>query len=96
MRSHCRHKRALIICESTYCTYNIGIGEVVRIVVGKAIMKTCTARQDLMDAIGSLQLCAGQDAGCEASVHAMTRVFDEKDTEAMIFVDASNATQQTS
>ena len=26
---------------------------------------------DLQEAIGSIQLCAGQDAGCEAALHAM-------------------------
>ena len=34
---------------------------------------------------------AGQDAGCEAAVHAMSNIFQEESTEAMIFVDASNA-----
>ena len=67
----------------------IGIGEVARRIIGKAVMKT--TKQDLQRAVGSLQLCAGQDAGCEAAVHAMTRIFSEENTEAMIFVDASNA-----
>ena len=48
-------------------------------------------KYDLQDAVGTIQLCAGQDAGCEAAVHAMERVFADKDTEAMILVDASNA-----
>ncbi len=30
-------------------------------------------------------------AGCEAAVHAMERVYAEEDTEAMILVDATNA-----
>ena len=67
----------------------IGIGEVVRRIIGKAIMRS--AKQDLQAAVGSLQLCAGQDAGCEAAVHAMSNIFQEESTEAMIFVDASNA-----
>ena len=50
-----------------------------------------TVKQDLQDAVGSLQLCAGQDAGCEAAVHAMSSIFDDDSTEGMIFVDASNA-----
>ena len=45
----------------------------------------------LQNAVGSIQLCAGQDAGCEAAVHAMAQIFDDNETEAMIFVDASNA-----
>ena len=47
-------------------------------------------KHDLQNAVGSIQLCAGQDAGCEAAVHAMERVFADEDTEAMILVDASN------
>lgn len=54
--------------------------------VGKVVMKT--TKQDLQEAIGSIQLCTGQDAGCEA-VHAMMNTFTEGDTEAMVFVDAS-------
>ncbi len=67
----------------------IGIGEVARRIIGKAIMKI--AKSDLQKSVGSLQLCAGQDAGCEAAVHAMSLVFKAEETEAMIFVDASNA-----
>ena len=46
---------------------------------------------DLQDAVGTIQLCTGQDAGCEAAVHAMEQIYADDDTEAMIFVDASNA-----
>ena len=67
----------------------VGVGEVVRRIIGKAIMRV--VRQDLQDAVGSIQLCAGQEAGCEAAVHAMRTIFDNDDTEAMIFVDATNA-----
>ena len=44
-----------------------------------------------MDAAGSLQLCAGQDAGCEAAVHAMREIYDDEATEGILLVDASNA-----
>ena len=48
------------------------------------------AKYDVQNAVGTIQLCAGQDAGCEAAVHAMEHVFAEEDTEAMILVDAFN------
>ena len=67
----------------------VGVGEVVRRVIGKAVMRI--VKRDLQDAVGSIQLCAGQDAGCEAAVHAMECIFAEDDTEAMILVDATNA-----
>ena len=49
-----------------------------------------TVKHDLQDAVGISQLCVGQVAGCEAAVHAMTRIFAEDDIEAVILVDASN------
>ena len=46
----------------------IGIGEVLRRVVGKAILHVISA--DIQEAAGGLQLCAGQDFGIEATIHA--------------------------
>ena len=67
----------------------IGVGEVLRRIVGKAITKI--AKLDLLESMGPLQLCAGQNAGCEAACHAMSKIFDDDTTEAVIFVDAANA-----
>ena len=44
-----------------------------------------------MECAGSLQLCAGQKAGCEAADHAMKEIYEEAETDAVLFVDASNA-----
>ena len=38
--------------------------------------------------IGSLQLCSGQDAGCEAVVHSMHDKFATNKTEVVLSVDA--------
>ena len=43
------------------------------------------------EAAGPLQVCAGQDGGCEAAVHAMRSVFQAPETEAVLLVDATNA-----
>ena len=67
----------------------IGVAETSRRLVGKAIMTII--HQDVQAAAGSLQLCAGQPAGCEAAVHAMRTLFAETDAEAVLLVDASNA-----
>ena len=67
----------------------IGIVEVLRRIVGKAAMSAVSG--DVKAAAGSVQLCAGQDAGVEAAVHAMRSVFEDERTEAVLLVDASNA-----
>jgi len=46
---------------------------------------------DVLQAAGPLQLCAGQPAGCEMAIHAMRKVFDSSDSEAVLQVDATNA-----
>ena len=67
----------------------IGVGKVVRGIVGKAVL--ATLKMDILEAAGPLQLCAGQDAGCKAAIHAMRSVFNEEDTETVLLVDASDA-----
>ena len=34
-----------------------------------------TLRFDILDVTGTLQLCAGQTAGCEAAIHAVRHFF---------------------
>ena len=51
----------------------IGIGEVVRRIIGRAIL-TVTSKT-IEQAAGSLQLCAGQDCGIEGAIHAMYQVY---------------------
>ena len=67
----------------------IGVGETVRRIINKAI--SSVIKDDVQEVIGALQLCAGQESGCEAAIHAMREVFNSTDTEAIILVDASNA-----
>ena len=47
----------------------IGIGETLRRIIGRAIMSIL--RNNIMNAVGPIQLCAGQEGGCEAAIHAM-------------------------
>ena len=67
----------------------IGIGEVLRRIIGKAVISEI--RPDILESAGNLQLCAGQKAGCEAAAHAMGDIFNEENTDAVLFIDASNA-----
>ena len=67
----------------------IGIGEVLRRIIGKTVINEI--KPDILESAGSLQLCAGQKAGCEAAAHAMGDIFEEANTDAVLFIDASNA-----
>ena len=67
----------------------IGVTEVLRQIVGKAIMSV--VGRDIQRAVGLQQLCAGQEAGCEAAVHTMHTIFADEETEGVLLVDASNA-----
>ena len=79
-----------ILCASdvTHKT-SIGLGEVVRRIIGKSVMQTI--KHNLQDTVRFLQLSVGQDVGCEAAFHALKQIFAEYDTEAVILVDATNA-----
>ena len=67
----------------------IGVGEVIRRIVGKCV--TGVAKQDVINASGAMQVCAGQKRGGEAPIHAMRNIFEADETDAALLVDASNA-----
>ena len=67
----------------------IGVGEVLRRIAGKVFMSVI--KDDVQDAVGSLQVCAGLPGGCEAAIHAMRTVFEEDNTDAVLLIDAANA-----
>ena len=67
----------------------IGIGEVAWRNIGRAIISII--KDDIQAVTGTVQLCAGQDSGCEAAVHAMRQVFESLDADAVILVDITNA-----
>ena len=46
------------------------------------------AGEDVRNSVGSLQLSAGQPAGCEAAIHAMKDLFESEETEGVLLVDA--------
>ena len=92
---NCQHLEALINCRlfplknQKNDVKPIGIGEVFRRMISKCIMKT--VREDTMKAVGNLQLCAGQQAGAEAAVHAAKEISADKECEAVLLIHASNA-----
>ena len=48
-------------------------------------------KSEISECVGSLQACAGQEARCEAAVHALHHIFDQKDTEGVLLIDTDNA-----
>ena len=67
----------------------IGVGETVRRAIRKAIATAIS--NDIQEAAGPLQVCAGHLSGCEAAVYATHQVYHSSSTEAVILVDACNA-----
>ena len=67
----------------------IGIGEVLRRIIGKAV--TSVLKTEMRDAAGGLQLCVGHEGGVEAGIHGMKEIYDDDETEGVIQVDANNA-----
>ncbi|XP_068684892.1 uncharacterized protein [Montipora foliosa] len=70
----------------------IGVGEVLRRIIGKTV--SVFLKEDIKDAAGPLQVCAGHSAGAEAAIHAMSQVFDEEGSDGVLLIDASNAFNQ--
>ena len=67
----------------------IGVGDMARRIVAKVILMTL--KDDILDVTGTLQLCAGQMAGCEAVIHAVCHTYNRQECEAVLLVDATNA-----
>ena len=65
------------------------MGKVSRCIMPKAAMSI--VKDDVLKAGGHLQVCAGQDGGCEAAVHGMREIFGNADTHGVLLVDATNA-----
>ena len=67
----------------------VGIGEALRRIMGKAV--SWVVKKDIVEAVGTLQTCAGMESGIEGAIHAVKRGWDEPGCEAVLLVDADNA-----
>ena len=61
--------------------------------IGKTILTIIGT--DIQELAGALQLCAGQQTGCEVAAHSMHLVYEYLETEATILVDVTNVLQKT-
>ena len=66
----------------------IGVGEVLRHIIGKAILTVL--KSGILNVTNYQQLCAGLESGCEVAVHAVVDLFEEDKTHGFIQIDASN------
>ena len=64
-------------------------GEVIPRIMGKCVMHV--TKPDVIDASGSLQVCAGHKSGSEAAIHAMHNIFEADEMDAVLLIDSSNA-----
>ena len=83
-----------LACRLIPLDKNVGLqpneeGEVVQRIAGKVVMKV--VKEDIEKAAGCLQLCASQEAGCQAAIHGMHKIFEFNQTETILIVDAGNA-----
>ena len=67
----------------------VAVGEVTRRTIRKAVVHTL--KEDIIRSVGNMQLCAGHESGCEATIHAMSQIFNEEDSDAVLLINASNA-----
>ena len=78
----------LIVLDKCPGMRPIGVVETVRRIIAKAILSVL--KEDIQEAAGSSQLCAGQLSGCKAAVHSVQTLFGSPDTKAAMLVDATN------
>ena len=57
--------------------------------MAKCVMKIL--KHDVIDASGSLQVCASLKCGSEAAIHAIRKMLEADDNDAVLLIDASNA-----
>ena len=67
----------------------IGIGEILRRIIGKAIY--WVLNPEIQKAAGPLQASTGLKGGADAAIHVMRDTFEAEETDGIILVDASNA-----
>ena len=48
-------------------------------------------RDDIISAVGSLQVCTEHETGCKTAIHNMYTISEDENTKAVPLVDAANA-----
>ena len=63
--------------------------EVLRRIIGKVVISV--VKKEIVQAAGSLQICAGEVAGVESAIHSMVDLFESDNSAAVLQIDATNA-----
>ena len=79
----------LIPLDKSPGVHPIGIGDVARRMIGKAILMVL--KKEIQDACGALQVCVGHPAGYKAAIHAIKVIFNDSDTKGTLLVDTHSA-----
>ena len=88
IKSYCAC-RLVPLSKSSNGVRPIGIGEVLRRIIGAAIMKHM--KYEVVTATAPVQTCSGLSGGVEAAVHALRKLYSDEETEVVMLVDAENA-----
>ena len=86
--------KAFVACRLIPLDKNPGlrpmeVGEILHRITRKVIVSVL--KKKVASSAGPLQVCAGQEAGSEAAIQAMEKIFKEESTEAVLLVDEENA-----
>ena len=79
----------LILLDKCPSVQPIGIGEILRRIIGRCISSCQGAEAERIG--GNFQLCFGETAGIEHTIHALRREFKKENCEAILLIDATNA-----
>ena len=60
----------LVPLNKSTCVWPIGVGKVLRCIIGKSILTVL--KSDIINLTGNWQLCAGLESGCEVVLHAVS------------------------
>ena len=60
----------------------VRVREVIKKIIVKAVV--LTLKEGIIRSVGNLQMCAGHKSGCEATIHAISQIFNEENSEAVL------------
>ena len=79
----------LISVDKNLRVWFTGVGEALRRIAGKVIVSVL--KEDVIKRTGTLQVCAGEEAGIEAAIHSMNMMYEDENADEILLVDVSNA-----